>query len=201
MVMRALVADDDPVTTTILTRTLGRWGIESVIARDGSHAWEIIAAGDAPPLAVIDWMMPGLDGLELCRLIRREAASASMYLILLTSRDQPDDIVAGLDAGADDYLVKPFRAAELRARINAGVRVLSLQTRLAQRVAELEDALASVRQLRGLVPICSYCKRVRSDEDYWQQVETYIADRTDAEFSHGICPPCLERVRADFEGE
>src|SRR6185436_2655112 len=153
----------------------------------------------APSLAIMDWEMPGLDGPELCRRIRGNPASASMYVVLLTSRDAAQDVVAGLDAGADDYLVKPFRAAELRARINAGLRVLSLQDKLAHRVAELQEALVRVKQLRGLLPICSYCKRIRSDENYWQQVETYIADRTDAEFSHGICPPCLEKVRADFE--
>jgi len=160
----------------------------------------MIAAGSAPPLAIVDWMMPRLDGLELCRRIRADAAFANMYVLLLTSRGEPDDVVAGLDAGADDYLVKPFRAAELRARIHAGVRVLTLQERLAQRVAELEEALGSVQQLRGLLPICSYCKRVRGDENYWQQVESYIADRTGAQFSHGVCPACFERMRADFEG-
>jgi DNA-binding response OmpR family regulator len=199
MSSRALVADDDPVAAAILSRALRGWNIEPVVARDGAAAWATITGSDAPPLAIMDWMMPGIDGLELCRRIRQRPASASMYVILLTSRDDAEDVVAGLDAGADDYLIKPFRAGELRARINAGVRVLSLQERLAQRVEELQQALASVKQLSGLLPICSYCKRIRSDENYWQQVESYIADRTDAEFSHGICPTCFEKVRADFE--
>ncbi len=98
-----------------------------------------------------------------------------------------------------DLLRQPFRAAELRARINAGIRVLTLQERLAQRVVELEQALANVNQLSGLLPICSYCKRVRGDQDYLEQVESYIADRTDAEFSHGVCPACFEKMRADFD--
>ena len=199
MSTRALVADDDPVAIAILSRALRDWNIEPAIANDGVAAWDIITGSDAPPLAIMDWMMPGIEGLELCRRIRERPQSAPMYVILLTSRDDAEDVVAGLDAGADDYLIKPFRAAELRARINAGVRVLSLQDKLAQRVDELQDALARVKQLRGLLPICCYCKRIRTDENYWQQVESYIADRTDAEFSHGICPPCLEKVRADFE--
>ena len=199
MATRALVADDDPVAIAILSRALHDWDIEPAVARDGVAAWDIITGPDAPPLAIMDWMMPGLEGLELCRRIRQRPESASMYVILLTSRDDAEDVVTGLDAGADDYLIKPFRAAELRARVNAGLRVLSLQDKLAHRVAELQEALVRVKQLRGLLPICSYCKRIRSDENYWQQVETYIADRTDAEFSHGICPPCLEKVRADFE--
>jgi sigma-B regulation protein RsbU (phosphoserine phosphatase) len=200
MSMRALVADDDPVARVILTRALDGWSIEPIVVADGAAAWEVIASDNAPSLAIIDWEMPGLDGPELCRRIRGNPSSASMYVVLLTGRDTADDVVAGLDAGADDYLVKPFRASELRARLNAGVRVLTLQERLARQVVELQQALVSVKQLRGLLPICSYCKRVRGDEDYWQQVEGYIADRTDAEFSHGICPDCFEKVRADFEG-
>jgi DNA-binding response OmpR family regulator len=199
MSIRALVADDDPVARVILARTLQGWAIEPIIVTDGAAAWEVIASSNAPSLAIIDWEMPGLDGPELCRRIRGNPPSASMYVVLLTGRDAAEDVVAGLDAGADDYLVKPFRTAELRARINAGVRVLTLQERLAQRVVELQQALANVKQLNGLLPICSYCKRIRSDEDYWQQVDSYIADRTDAEFSHGVCPTCLEKVRADFE--
>jgi phosphoserine phosphatase RsbU/P len=200
MSMRALVADDDPVARVILARALPEWAVEPIVVADGVAAWEVITSGNAPSLAIMDWEMPGLDGPELCRRIRGNPATASMYVILLTSRDAAEDVVAGLDAGADDYLVKPFRAAELRARINAGVRVLTLQERLAQRVVELQQALANVKQLSGLLPICSYCKRVRGDEDYWQQVESYIADRTDAEFSHGVCPNCLDKMRADFEG-
>lgn len=197
--MRALIVDDDPIAVAILSRTLRGWSIDSVTADDGAAAWQILTGASPPSLAIVDWMMPRLDGLELCRKIRQDERCAQMYVILLTSRDQPDDIVAGLDAGADDYLVKPFRAAELRARINAGVRVLTLQARLSERVDELRLALANVKQLSGLLPMCSYCKRIRSDEDYWQQVESYISDRTDAEFSHGICPSCFKAAQADFD--
>ena len=199
--MRALIADDDRVAAEVLSRTLRKWDIDSIVAHDGLAAWDAIACADAPRLAIVDWMMPRLDGTDLCRRIRSTPACETMYVILLTSRDRPEDVIAGLDAGADDYLVKPFRAGELRARINAGVRVLQLQERLTERLDELQRALASVKQLRGLLPICSYCKRIRSDENYWHQVESYISDRTDAEFSHGICPPCYEKVQAEFFGD
>ena len=122
-----------------------------------------------------------------------------MYVILLTGRDSRADLVAGLDAGADDYLVKPFDLEELRARVHVGIRVLTLQERLAARVIELQSALANVKQLSGLLPICSYCKRIRSDQDYWEQVDSYVAHHSDVKFSHGICPSCFEAVRADFE--
>ncbi len=108
-------------------------------------------------------------------------------------------MIAGLDAGADDYIIKPFDTDELRARMAVGVRVLSLQEKLAERVDELQTALANVKQLRGLLPICSYCKRIRGDDQYWQQVEGYIAEHSDAQFSHGICPACYKNVAAELD--
>ena len=116
---------------------------------------------------------------------------SNSYLILLTARVQRDDIVAGLNAGADDYLTKPFDPRELTARVRAGERILMLQRELMQRVKELELAIATVRTVHGLLPICCYCKRIRRDGDYWQQVEEYVAQHSSAEFTHGICPDCL----------
>jgi len=197
--MRALIADDDRTTTAILSKTLQRWGIDVVVAADGSAAWEVLTSADNPPLAILDWMMPGLDGLEICRRLRQDPARAHIYVILLTARDSRSDIVAGLEAGADDYLIKPFDPNELRARVHVGIRVVTLQTNLAQRVAELQDALSKVKQLHGLLPICSYCKRIRTDENYWQQVDGYIAEHSEVQFSHGICPTCYETVSAEFE--
>ena len=196
--MRALIAEDEPVTSAALAGALRRQGLEVSTARDGRGAWDLLSGGLAPSLAILDWMMPGIDGLELCRRIRARAEHAGMYVILLTARDSRADIVAGLQAGADDYLVKPFDAAELRARVNAGVRILALQEQLTLKIAALEETLASVKQLKGLLPMCSYCKRIRSDDDYWQQVEAYISEHSDAEFSHGICPPCYEVAVQDF---
>jgi phosphoserine phosphatase RsbU/P len=115
-------------------------------------------------------------------------------VLLITARNSRTDVVAGLDAGADDYLTKPFDLEELRARVHVGLRVLALQERLNERVAELEEAMANIKQLRGLLPICSYCKRVRGDGNYWEQVEQYIAHHSDAQFSHGICPTCFHNV-------
>ena len=197
--MRALIADDDRATTEILSKTLQQWNIEVIVADDGNVAWDLLGGGDGPSLAILDWMMPGLDGPELCRRIRQDSLLAHMYLILLTGRDARSDLVTGLDAGADDYVVKPFDVEELRARVNVGIRVLTLQQRLAERVAELQSALSNVKQLSGLLPICSYCKRIRSDQNYWEQVDRYVAQHSDAEFSHGICPECFKTVIAPFE--
>jgi sigma-B regulation protein RsbU (phosphoserine phosphatase) len=178
--VRILIADDDRVSTAMLHRTLEGWGFEVAVAHDGTAAWELIIGEQPPALAIVDWMMPGLDGIELCRRIRQIALRAPVYVILLTGRTSRHDLVAGLEAGADDYLTKPFHPDELRARIHVGQRTLNL--------------IANIKRLTGLLPICAYCKRIRSDHDYWEQVESYITERSDAHFSHGICPPCFEKA-------
>jgi DNA-binding response OmpR family regulator len=197
--MRALVADDDRATTVILAHALERCGVDVVVVRDGLEAWDVLQTGPKISLTILDWMMPGSNGPELCRRIREQESLAHMYVLLVTARDTRSDLIAGLDAGADDYLIKPFDAEELRARIHVGLRVLKLQERLSDRVAELQTALSTVKQLHGLLPICSYCKSVRNDQNYWEQVEQYVAQHSDVQFSHGICPGCYETVVAQWE--
>lgn len=197
--MRALIADDDPVTAAVLRGALRRWNLDVTVAHDGAVAWDIVHGAEPPALAILDWMMPSVDGIELCRRIREAAVHAHMYIILLTSRDSRSDIVTGLQAGADDYLVKPFDAEELRARVQTGIRILTLQARLTDQIQQLQETLANVRQLKGLLPICCYCKKIRKDQDYWQQLEGYISEHSDAEFSHGICPGCLHHAQKEFD--
>src|SRR3954464_7950107 len=197
--MHVLIAEDDRVTGEILARTLQRWSYSTTVVSDGAQAWERLRTAAAPTLAILDWMMPEMDGPDVCRRIRQQRPDANMYLLLVTARETRSDVVAGLDAGADDYIIKPFDPEELRARVAVGVRVLGLQQKLAERVAELQDALSNVKQLHGLLPICSYCKRIRGDDQYWQQVEGYIADHSQAQFSHGICPACYETISAELD--
>lgn len=196
--MRALVADDDRVGATMLGHSLNRWGLDVTVAGDGSSAWSILEADAGFSMAILDWEMPGADGPELCRRIRAHEALSHLYVVMVTGRDTRADIVAGLDAGADDYLIKPFDPDELRARVHVGLRVLTLQERLAERVADLQTALSRVKQLHGLLPICSYCKRIRTDQDYWEQVDHYVSEHADVQFSHGICPTCYETVSVEF---
>lgn len=188
--MHIIVADDDPVSRKILDNSLRAWGYEPVVVRNGEEAWEQISERKSPTLMILDWMMPAPDGPELCRRIRPIKELEGSYIILLTSREGSDDLVEGLEAGADDYVTKPFRPEELRARIAVGVRMVELQTKLAARVTELRHALDEVQQLQGLIPICAYCKRIRDDSNFWQAVESYVGERSGAEFSHGICPDC-----------
>lgn len=199
--MRALIADDDLVAAAAISRSMASWDFDVTVAHDGVAAWERLHADPAPSLAIVDWEMPGLEGPELCRRVRSDATRAHLYIVLLTARSSSVDIIAGLEAGADDYLVKPVNLNELRARIQVGVRVVSLQTRLAEKVSELQATLDNVRQLRGLLPICAYCKRIRDDRNYWQRVEVYVSEHTDATFTHGICPSCLEEATAQLNAE
>jgi phosphoserine phosphatase RsbU/P len=165
-----------------------------VVTCDGLDAMRVLEGAASPRLAILDWMMPGIDGLEVCRRVRDRATEVSLYILLLTAKGAKEDIVAGLDAGADDYLAKPFDRNELRARLRVGERMVELQNSMLERVRQLEEALANVKQLQGLIPICCYCKRIRSDENYWQQVEAYVSAHSKARFSHGICPECLDTV-------
>jgi CheY-like chemotaxis protein len=192
--MRILIAEDDPVLRRVLDLRLKAWGHEVVIAKDGAEAWAGLQRDDAPRLAILDWMMPGTDGVEVCRRLRQRQSTTPTYTILLTAKSSKEDVVKGLDAGANDYIIKPFDLQELRARIQVGATVIELQQRLAERVIELEEAMAQVKRLQGIVPICSYCKHVRNDQNYWQQVESYVSAHSEAQFSHSVCPACYEAV-------
>ncbi len=192
--MKILIAEDDPVSATLLKTLLGQWEYDVVVTENGDEALSALTAPDGPSLAILDWMMPGLSGPDICRNVRKSALKRPVYLILLTRLGKRDNIVEGLEAGADDYLAKPFDAAELRARVQAGQRVVNLENELRTRVQDLEEALANVRRLQGLLPICSYCKKVRDDQDYWHQVVSYVTQLTDVHFSHSMCPSFYDAV-------
>jgi phosphoserine phosphatase RsbU/P len=192
--VRLLIAEDDMISRRLLETTLIKWGYEVVVTGDGVAAWEVLQTEDTPPLAILDWMMPGMDGIEVCRKVRQTPTPTPPYLILLTAKGRREDIVTGLRAGANDYVTKPFDREELRARVQVGMRIVELQQSLAERVKALEEALTRVKQLQGLLPICSYCKKIRDDQNYWQQVESYISEHSEAQFSHSICPDCYDRL-------
>lgn len=139
--MQVLVADDSIVSRHLMMETLRRWNYEPVPATDGEQAWAILQRPDAPPMVILDWMMPGLTGLEVCRRVRQQAREPYTYMILLTSRGEKTDIIEGLEAGADDYVVKPFDLNELKVRLRSGRRIVDLQTELlAAREALREQA-------------------------------------------------------------
>ncbi|PYV91795.1 MAG: diguanylate cyclase response regulator [Acidobacteria bacterium] len=147
--MKILIAEDETVSRRLLQNTLVKWGYEVVVCRDGQEAWEGLQTQDAPQLAILDWMMPKMDGLLVCKEIRKQSAEPYVYILLLTSKSQKEDLITGLEAGADDYLTKPFDAPELKAKLRAGMRILDLQTELinareALRVQATQDPLTGL---------------------------------------------------------
>jgi len=179
-VVRILAVDDDKVARAIIRQALNRLGHEVIEAADGKEAWKIL---QREPVRVIvsDWEMPEADGLELCRRIRKRVKSEYVYFILLTARDASEaNQQSAMEAGVDDFLSKPLDVNELRMRLRVAERILRYTTQ--------------VRQLEELLPICSYCKKIRDDQNYWQQMEGYINERTGSEFSHSVCPDCYQRV-------
>jgi phosphoserine phosphatase RsbU/P len=192
--MRILIAEDEPISEHVLKTTLSNWGHEVVSTANGLEAWRILQSKDAPRLAILDWMMPGMEGPEICRKLRESANVTPAYIIVLTARTGVEQLVTGMQAGADDYLTKPYHRDELQVRIQVGIRMLDLQAKLASRVRELEEALNQVEVLQGIIPICGYCKNIRDDSDYWQNLETYIAVHSKVEFSHSVCPSCYDSV-------
>jgi sigma-B regulation protein RsbU (phosphoserine phosphatase) len=177
--MKILIAEDDFVSVKVLQLTLEREGHEVVVASNGEEAWKLF---DAQPVRVVvsDWLMPGMDGLELCEKVRNRPRTDYTYFILLTAINTGrDSLRRAMDAGVDDFLSKPLDR-----------EVISMRLRVADRIL---DYARQIRILKELLPICMYCKRIRDDGDYWQQVESYLHAHTGSNFSHGICPDCFTR--------
>jgi CheY-like chemotaxis protein len=191
VLMKVLIAEDEPISRRLLERMLTSAGYEVMAAQNGSEAWEILEFEDSPQLAILDWMMPELDGPEICRRLRGRERGRYVYVVLLTARGRLDDLVEGLQSGADDYVTKPFDWKELETRLRTGTRILGLQSELASRVAELENALAYARTLEGLLPICMHCKCIRDEGNRWHRLETYIERHSNALFTHSLCSACL----------
>jgi len=153
-------------------------GHDVIVTEEGGEAWDAFHTG-RPQIVITDLEMPKIDGLQLCQKIRAEHQDKYVYIIILTAREGKKAYIEGLDAGADDFMHKPVDMDELAARLRVAARILSMQTEM--------------RQLEGLLPICSYCKKIRDENDSWMPIEGYISTRTEATFSHGACPSCVEK--------
>lgn len=193
--MDILVADDEPGARLLLERLLAKEGYRVVTANDGVQALEVLSRVDPPRLAILDWMMPNMSGLEVCRAVR--AREGYTYMLMVTARGEPQDVVAGLDAGMDDFLTKPFEPAELRVRLRTGCRILELETGLKARIQELNTALLEVQQLQGMLPICMHCKSIKDSAQQWHKLEAYVESHSNARFTHGLCEACLEKHYGD----
>lgn len=198
--MNILLAEDDRLTRKLLKRHIESLGYKVYQAADGEEAFGLYQTFDLH-LIITDWEMPKQDGLELIRKIRNSPKGDFAYIIILTSKDGTQEIVKGLSGGADDYLVKPSSREELAVRIGAGQRIVKLQLDLAERIRSLEDAVNHIKQLQGILPICMYCKNIRTDKESWQRVEGYISEHSEVKFSHSLCPDCAKKHYPDLFGD
>jgi phosphoserine phosphatase RsbU/P len=186
--MRILVVDDDSLARDTLAVALELDGHVVVTASDGEEGWQAFGKKNFS-VVISDCLMPETDGLELCRRIRTSETTRYCYVILLTALNGKEKYLEAMDAGADDLLSKPYDRDELRARL-----------RVAERIAGLQDR---TKRLEGILPTCMYCKKIRDERSHWVRIEQYISQRTEASFSHGVCPDCysavvmpeLERIR------
>jgi phosphoserine phosphatase RsbU/P len=216
--MKVLIADDDTITRVAVSRLLEKWGYAVVQAEDGGKAWESFCQKDPPRIAILDWMMPEPDGVEICGYLKREKDFPFVYTILLSVRQEKEDIVKALDSGAHDFLSKPVHTGELRSRIAVGARLVmaeddilsknrelaNINDQLHRTNADLQSALKEIKTLQGILPICIHCKKIRlenmapEDPNAWVRMEEYISNRTKAEFSHGICPICAAKLYPEY---
>jgi len=182
--MKILIAEDDNVSRKLLERELARAGHEVVSCANGREAWEQFCRSPAA-LVISDWVMPEIDGLQLCGKIRAHVGAAKRYtyIILLTSKTSLEDHQVAMAAGVDDFLRKPLDSGELAMRL-----------RVAERIIQFGEQLDSLREI---VPICMYCKKIHSADDYWERLEAYFEKYKATDFSHGICPECYEKVVAE----
>jgi sigma-B regulation protein RsbU (phosphoserine phosphatase) len=182
--MKILIAEDEPVAAKILQRALESFGYEVIPNCNGADAWE---AFDREPVRIIvsDWLMPNLDGLGLCQKVRSRKETLYTYFILLTSQEtKPENYDLATEAGVDDFLTKPLDRPTIRMRLRVAERILQFTT--------------EIRQLKDLIPMCTRCRKIRNDDNYWQLVETYIKEQTGTKFTNGICPACEEAFLTDL---
>lgn len=198
-IMKILIAEDDYTTRLMLQVILEKWKYKVVVAENGIEAMKEFERHQLPQIAILDWEMPEMNGLEVCEKIRELELQTPVYIIMLTGRSATQDIVNGLDAGADDYVTKPFDENELRARIRVAERMVRIQESLSNTVEELSEALDQVDTLQGILPICTHCQSLRSDNEAWQRLEKYIESHTMSKLSKSICPDCMEKQYSDGE--
>jgi DNA-binding response OmpR family regulator len=163
---------------------LKKLGYETIALSDSHEALVVLCSPHAPKIAILDWMMPKYSGIDICKKVRVRSTPISTYILILTCKDKPEDVEEALGAGANDFITKPFEPVEFKARIAAGVKIVSLESEL--------------KTLTGLLPICAWCKKIRLEGNQeWMRIEDYVEKNSYAQFSHGGCPDCLAKIKAD----
>ncbi|PTY08486.1 response regulator [Opitutaceae bacterium EW11] len=176
--MKVLIVEDEPVARLYTQTALKNLGLQPIIATDGEEALALLE-NEPIRLVVSDWVMPKIDGLEFCRRLRAREGDYIYFILLTQMSASPEHEDEAIEAGVDDFLVKPVNPRELKVRLHVARRIL--------------EYTARIQRLESFIPICSYCKKVRDDQNYWQRIENYINERTGSEFSHSVCPDCYKR--------
>ncbi len=203
---RILVTDDSPDVLELTTTVLEDEGYKVAKAASGGECLKI-ARAQHPDIILLDVMLPDMTGIEVCEQIKEDKDLEGTFVILVSGvRISPDYQADGLNVGADGYIIKPITNRELVARVQAIARIKRAEDALRQKkleqqklITELQEALAEIKTLKGFIPICASCKKIRDDEGYWNQLEAYISKHTDATFTHSICPQCAEKYKAEIE--
>ncbi|MDP8241088.1 MAG: response regulator [Candidatus Hatepunaea meridiana] len=195
-----LVVDDDQENLQMLDAILRTDNYMITFAESGLHTFKSIE-NNPPDLILLDIMMTDLDGYRICKKLKESSNTKDIPIIFLTAKTETDDIVKGFQFGAVDYVTKPFNSIELLARVRTHLELKKAWDTQKKTIIKLEAALTKVKQLSGLLPICCHCKKIRDDNGYWQQVERYITEYSEAEFTHGICPDCLEKYYPEHLAE
>ncbi len=196
--VKILVVDDDPDVLFATARVVKKGGYQTITAGSGKETLEKIAS-EMPDLILMDVVMPDIEGPELCRRIKEDPNLKGIYVVLTSgSRVESEQQADGLDSGADGYIARPLTNREFLSRVNAMVRILRAERERDALIIELKKAISEIKQLSGMLPICSHCKKIRDDKGYWSQIENYISAHSDTQFSHGICPECAKKYYPDF---
>jgi phosphoserine phosphatase RsbU/P len=193
MQMKILIAEDEYITRLMVQVSLEKWGYRVDCVSDGREAWEALQKPDAPQIAILDWEMPGLDGVEVCRRVKELEKETPVYVILLTGRDSKNDILQGFDMGADDYMTKPFDDNELRARVRVAERLVEIQISLAESVDELRFVLDQMESLQGALPVCSTCHKIQGSDDSWVSLDKAVEEQSEPRFMYISCPECSKK--------
>jgi DNA-binding response OmpR family regulator len=203
--IKVLVTDDDPDTLLLSTMLLKDEGFEVYEARTAEEC--LITVKELhPDMVLLDVMLPDKRGTEVCKLIKNDPDLQSTFVVLVSGILVSSDYQAeGLDVGADGYMIKPMTNREFIARIQSMVRIKRAETALREKeveqqrlITQLQEALTEIKTLKGFIPICASCKKIRDDEGYWNQIEEYLTAHTDAVFTHGLCPQCAQIYMDDM---
>lgn len=197
--IKVLIVDDDPDVLFATSRVAASENCNVLTASNGQECLGMVKR-HLPDLVLLDVVLPDKDGYEVCNEIKSDPDLAGIHVIMISGmKTSPDEKVNGLDTGADDFIARPISNRELKAKINAMTRILTAERERDRLVLRLQEALDEIKQIKGLIPICSHCKKIRDDKGFWNQIEAFVEENSKAEFSHGICPDCAREQYPDVK--